>query len=134
MLFVVGFAFLTATSYAADRTEILVQVRDPKGKPVERAAVIVDFASSHRQVFKLGKREPKHWEMRTNLEGNARFPTIPQGEVRIQVIAKGFQTFGDKVDLTQEKQTVDVSLKLPQKQYSVYGPGSDSSQHQGPPR
>jgi hypothetical protein len=49
------------------------------------------------------------------------------------VIAKGFQTFGDDVDSDDEQKTIEVTMKPPQKQYSVYGPGSDSSQHQVPP-
>lgn len=111
-------------------TEIRVEVKDPRGKPVERAAVILDFLASHRQVFKLGRREPKHWEVRTNLSGVARFPTIPQGTIRVQVIAKGFQTFGEKVDIDEEQKTIEVKLEPPQKQYSVYGPGSDTSERQ----
>ena len=117
---------------ARPTTEIRVEVKDPRGKPVERAAVILDFLTNRRQVFKLGKREPKHWEVRTNLEGVAHFPPIPQGTIRIQVIAKGFQTFGDDVDIDEEQKTIPVTLQVPQKQYSVYGPGSDSSQRQGP--
>jgi len=118
---------------ARPTTEIRVEVRDPRGKPVERAAVILDFLTSHRQVFKLGRREPKHWEMRTNLEGVAHFPPIPQGTIRVQVIAKEFQTYGANVDVDDEQKTIEVTMKPPQKQYSVYGPNSDSSQHQGPP-
>jgi hypothetical protein len=118
---------------ARPTTEIRVEVKDPRGKPVERAAVILDFLTSHRQVFKLGRREARHWEARTNLEGVAHFPPIPQGTIRVQVIAKGFQTFGDKIDSDDEQKTIEVTMKPPQKQYSVYGPGSDSSQRQGPP-
>lgn len=118
---------------ARPTTEIRVEVKDQRGKPVERAAVILDFLASHRQVFKLGRREPKHWEVRTNLEGVAHFPPIPRGKIRVQVIAKGFQTFGDDIDIDDEQKTIAVKMEPPQKQYSVYGPGSDTSQHQGPP-
>jgi hypothetical protein len=124
----------TPVAFAArPTTEIRVEVKDNKGKAVERAAVILDFLGNRRQVFKLGRREAKHWEARTNLEGIAHFPPIPQGTIRVQVIAKGFQTFGDDLDIDEEQKTVSVTLKPPQKQYSVYGPGSDSSQRQGPP-
>lgn len=128
------FMVATPVAFAArPTTEIRVEVKDDKGKPVERAAVILDFLGNRRQVFKLGRREAKHWEARTNLEGIAHFPPIPQGTIRVQVIAKGFQTFGDDLDIDQEQKTIPVTLKPPQKQYSVYGPGSDSSQRQGPP-
>lgn len=123
----------TPLAFAArPTTEIRVEVKDPRGKPVERAAVILDFLTSHRQMFKLGRREARHWEARTNLEGLAHFPPIPQGTIRVQVIAKGFQTFGDDIDSDEEQKTIEVTMKPPQKQYSVYGPGSDSSQRQGP--
>ena len=125
---------LSVAFAARPTTEIRVEVKDGEGQPVHQAAVILDFLSAHHQVCKLGRREAKHWELRTNLEGIARFPAIPQGKVRVQVIAKNFQTYGKDVDMDQPQTTVSVTLKPPQKQYSVYGPGSDSSQHQGPPQ
>jgi hypothetical protein len=131
--FVLLFACSVPAMFAArPSTEIRVEVKDPRGQPVERAAVILDFLTSHHQVFKLGKREQKHWELRTNLQGVAHFPPIPQGTVRVQVIAKDFQTFGQNLDLDEAEKTIKITLLPPQKQYSVYGPGSDSSQHQGP--
>ena len=46
-------------------------------KPVDNAAVILDFLGSH-QFTKLGKRKPIHWEVHTNQKGIAHFPPIPQ--------------------------------------------------------
>jgi len=121
---------LTAISVFAKmpQTEIRIQVRDVKGRPVEHAAVILDFLGGHHQITKLGRREAKHWEIRTNLEGVARFPSIPQGKIRVQVIAKDYQTFGDAFDIDEEQKTIDITLKPPQKQYSIYGTSSDTSQ------
>jgi hypothetical protein len=109
-------------------TEVQVQVKNERGAPVERAAVILDFLSTHRQVFKLGRREPIHWEVRTNMEGIARFPSIPQGTIRVQVIAKNYQTFGKKFDVDDPQKTIDVTLNPPQKQYTIYGPSTDTSE------
>lgn len=109
-------------------TTIQVRVTDQRGKAVERAAVILDFLSTHRQVFKLGRREPIHWEVRTNMEGVARFPSIPQGTIRVQVIAKDYQTFGNKFDVDDPQKTIDIKLNPPQKQYTIYGPSSDTSE------
>jgi hypothetical protein len=108
-------------------TQIRVEVKNQAGKPVERAAVILDFLGSHHQIFKLGKREQKQWEIRTNLQGVANFPSIPQGTIRLQVIAKDFQTFGQNYDIDDAHKTLQITLEPPQKQYSVYGPSSDSS-------
>ena len=48
------------------------------------------------------------------------FPSIPQGKIRIQVIAKGYQTFGKIFDITEEEKTVDITLNPPQQQYSAH--------------
>jgi hypothetical protein len=50
-----------------------------------------------RSVAKFGKKVRTHWELRTNQEGVASIPPIPQGKILIQVIAKGYQTFGEMV-------------------------------------
>ena len=111
----------------APETTIMVSVKNQFEKPVENAAVILDFLGSH-QVMKLGKRKPIHWEVHTNLEGVAHFPPVPMGTVQLQVIKKEYQTFGDKFDVDTPERKIDITLQPPQKQYSVHGPlkGSDT--------
>ena len=87
------------------------------GKPVERASVVVRFVKG-RAPHKFYRKILTTWETQTNQEGNATLPSIPQGEVRVQVIAKNFQTFGDLMDVNQEQQTLEVKLNPPQPQYS----------------
>ena len=53
-------------------------------------------------------------------KGEAKVPEIPQGEIRIQVIAKGFQTFGQIFDVTEEEKTIEIKLNPPQQQYSSH--------------
>lgn len=122
------FALSALVLTARPSTQIRVEVKNPAGKPVERAAVILDFLGSHHQLFKLGRREQKHWEVRTNLQGAANFPSIPQGTIRLQVIAKDFQTFGKNYDIDENQKTVQITLEPPQKQYSIYGTSSDKGQ------
>jgi hypothetical protein len=81
--------------------------------------VIVDFVEG-RSVAKLGKKVVKHWEVRTNQEGVAKVPALPSGKVRIQVIAKGYQTFGQTFDVDGDQQTVQVKLNPPQPQHSAH--------------
>jgi len=45
---------------------------------------------------------------------------IPQGKILVQVIAKGYQTFGETVDVNEEEKTVHVKLNAPQQQYSAH--------------
>jgi hypothetical protein len=58
--------------------------------------------------------------MRTNQDGIAKVPAIPQGKILIQVNAKGFQTFGKVFEIDEDAKTVDVVLDPPQQQYSAH--------------
>ncbi|MBV8896244.1 MAG: hypothetical protein JO051_07020 [Acidobacteriaceae bacterium] len=111
-------ALLTASTA---QTTIIVEVTNQFDKPVENAAVILDFLGTH-QIAKLGKRKPIHWEVRTNLEGIAHFPPVPQGTVQLQVVTKQYQTYGQKIDVDTEEKKLEIKLNPPQKQYSVHGP------------
>lgn len=106
---------------SAPETTITVSVKNQFDKPVENAAVILDFLGSH-QMMKLGKRKPVHWEVHTNLEGIAHFPPVPQGTVQLQVIKNDYQTFGNKFDVDTGQKKIDITLNPPQKQYSAHPP------------
>ncbi len=102
-------------------TTIRVVVKNQYDKPVENAAVILDFLGSH-QIMKLGKRKPIHWEVKTNQEGVAHFPPVPEGTVQLQVINSRYQTYGKKMEVAGEEKTVEITLNPPQKQYSAHPP------------
>jgi hypothetical protein len=102
-----------------DMTRIRVEVKTTGGKPIERAGVIVRFVEG-RSIAKLGKKIRTSWEMRTNQEGVAKMPSLPQGKVMIQVIAKGFQTFGQTYDIDEAEKTIEIKLNRPQAQYSSH--------------
>ena len=114
--------FASALPVLADppMTKIRVEVRKATtDKPVDRASVVVRFVEG-RSVVKLGKKIMTSYQMRTNQDGVASMPAIPQGKIQIQVIAKGFQTFGQIFDIGEEEKTVEVKLKDPQPQFSVH--------------
>jgi len=101
---------------AADSTKLTVQVNSAaSGKPVDRASVVVRFR--HGRGVNM-KKVLTSWETKTNQEGNVSIPSIPQGEITVQVIAENFQTFGDVYQLDQPTQTISIKLNPPQKQYS----------------
>jgi len=100
-------------------TKLNVVVTTPGGKPVEHADVVVKFVSGHSAIL-LGKAIRTSWEMRTNQEGIAKVPEIPQGTILIQVIASGYQTFGQKYEVYQLEKTIDIKLNSPQEQYSAH--------------
>lgn len=114
--------FATALPVLADppMTKIRVEVRKAANdKPVDRASVVVRFVEG-RSVVKLGKKIMTSYQMRTNQDGVATMPPIPQGKIQIQVIAKGMQTFGQIIEIGEEEKTVEVKLNDPQPQYSVH--------------
>jgi len=108
-----------ATALAAPMTKLSIQVKTQSGRPIDRASVVVRFIRGH-SVVKLGKAVRTTFELRTNQEGEANIPTIPQGQIRIQVIAKGYQTFGQVFDVDEEQKIIPITLNPPQQQYSAH--------------
>jgi len=104
---------------AAPMTKITIALKDQAGKPVDHASVVVRFVQGH-SVVKLGKAIRTTFELRSNQEGEARIPSIPQGKILVQVIAKGFQTFGQTFDVAEDEKTLDITLNPPQQQYSAH--------------
>ena len=110
---------LASTAFADDLTKLNITVKTRSGRPIDRASVVVRFIEGH-SVIKLGKAIRTSYEVRTNQEGEAKIPTIPQGKIRIQVIAKGYQTFGQIFDITDEEKDIPITLNPPQQQYSAH--------------
>ncbi len=117
-------AMLTAVVVSAadpQTTTIKVVIKNQFDKPVENAAVILDFLGS-RNYAKLGRHKRIHWELKSNQEGIAHFPPVPEGTVQLQVINQNYQTYGKKLDVSGEEKTVEITLEPPQKQYSAHPP------------
>jgi len=102
-------------------TVIKIVVTNQFDKPVPNAEVIIDFLGS-RDIVKGLRHKRIHWEVRTNQEGRAHFPPIPEGTVQLQVNSKTYQTFGEKIDIAGEEKLVEITLSQPQKQYSTHPP------------
>lgn len=115
------FAALAAVPLLAEKemTALQIEVKDLQGKPIDRAAVKVKFVQG-RSAAKFGKKIMTNWELRTNQLGIAKIPPIPQGKILVQVMAKGYQTYGQTHDIQEEEKTVEVRLNPPQPQYSAH--------------
>ena len=83
-------------------TRLRIEVTNHKDKPIDRASVLVKFVQG-RSVKKFGKQNVKQWEMRTNQEGVAAFPSMPQGKVKLLVMADRYQTFGQDLTFSRPK-------------------------------
>jgi hypothetical protein len=104
---------------AAPMTKLVVEVKTLEGKPIDRAAVVVKFVEG-RSYVKLGKKVRTTYELRTDQDGLAKIPSIPQGKIQIQVIAKNYQTFGKIFEVEQEEKTIEIQLNPPQAQFSAH--------------
>lgn len=91
-----------------------VVVRDYNGKPVRNAAVVL------HPVNKNGKQSRGGLELKTNGEGRTNIDGIPYGPLRVQVLAPGYQTFGEDYQINKAEMEITVKLKRPGGQYSVY--------------
>jgi Carboxypeptidase regulatory-like domain len=91
-----------------------VVIRDYNGKPIRNASVVM------HPVEKNGKQSRGGLQIKTDVDGKASFDGVPYGKLRVQVLATGFQTYGD--DYSIDKPTVEITVKMkrPQGQYSIY--------------
>ena len=103
----------------AAMTKLTIHVVNDSDRPVDRASVIVKFVQG-RDYIKLGRKIRDTYELRTNQEGEASIPEIPQGKILVQIIAKGYQTYGQTLDINEAERTLEVKLNPPQKQYSAH--------------
>ena len=108
------------------RIEVTI-LRDFNGKPIENAAVIFHPMQ--------GERDKGNMELKTNEDGKTVIDVLPIGDtVRMQVIAKGFQTYGGDYKLDKPELAIEVRMKRPGEQYSIYKahtPGADQNAGQG---
>jgi hypothetical protein len=110
--------FLTAAVQAEEKkTEFadlhFVVLKDPSGKPVRNASVIL------HSIEKDGRPSKGGLQVKTDPEGKASL-SAPFGKMRVQVVAKGLQTFGGDFEVNQPRQEFTIRLKRPQEQFSIY--------------
>lgn len=91
------------------RVEVTI-LRNDNGKPIENASVIFHIEGDKGNM-----------ELKTNEDGKSVIDVLPTGStVLLQVIAKGYQTFGRDYKLDKPEVAIKVKLNLPGKQYSIY--------------
>jgi hypothetical protein len=80
------------------------------GKPIGNASVYVRYNESGGFLHKDKLAE---LNFKTNQDGSAKVPEVPQGKILIQVIAKGWHTYGKWYDVDTDEQTIQVKLEPP---------------------
>ena len=104
--------------YKAPPTTAKLEVtilKDVNGKPIENAAVVF-----HPLV---SGKDDGNMEMKTNEDGKAVIDILPlNGMIRLQVIAPGFQTYGEDYKIDKTEMGIEIRMKRPGQQYSIYQP------------
>jgi len=91
------------------RIEVTI-LRDADAKPVENASVIFHLDGDKGNM-----------ELKTNEDGKTMIDVLPIGStMRLQVIAKGFQTYGEDFKIDKAEMAFGIKLKRPGEQYSIY--------------
>ena len=114
------------------RVEVTV-LRASSGKPIVDAHVIFHPIE--------GDKDKGYLELKTNDEGKVVIDVLPIGDtVRMQVIAKGFQTYGQDYQVDKPEISMEVRMNRPGVQYSIYNnsgssgdDGNKSGNSQQPP-
>ena len=88
--------------HATSRLRIEVTGGD-QNKPVSDASVYLRFPKDKKVEL----------DLKTNQEGIARSPQIPQGRVLIQIVVPGWKTYGEYHDVTEAEQTIQIHLVKP---------------------
>ncbi len=108
-----------------------VIIRDYNGKPIRNASVVM------HPVEKNGKQSKGGLQIKTDADGKASFDGVPYGKLRVQVLATGFQTFGDDYAIDKPAVEITVKMKRPAGQYSIYedhpGEKKDEPEPRKPP-
>jgi hypothetical protein len=104
-----------------------VILRDENDKPIRNAAVVIHPVNDH------GKQQRGGIELKTDPEGKTNYDGVPYGKMRIQVLAPGFQTFGDDYEVSQPSMDLTIKMKRPSKQYSIYEEHPTEKKDEKPP-
>jgi len=87
-----------------------IVVTGSTGKPVAQASVYVRFNESGGLFHKDKLAE---LDLKTDQEGKVKVPEIPQGKILIQIVAKGWHTYGKWFDFEKPEETVPIQLEPP---------------------
>jgi hypothetical protein len=94
---------------ATSRIEVTI-LRNVDEKPIENAAVVFQLVGDKGNM-----------ELKTNEDGKTVIDVLPTGsDFLLQVIAKGYQTYGEQYKVDKSRMAIEVKLMRPGQQYSIY--------------
>lgn len=101
-----GFSQRTpATSSRPTRKTFDLQVEVTTGNPAEKVEGAKVLVASEEEGPKFNK------DKKTSKQGVASFSKVPQGKIKVQVVARECDTFGDVYTVSQDDQTIKITVK-----------------------
>lgn len=91
-------------------TKLRIRVTTKEEKPVANASVYVRYYTSGGF---LRKDKLAEMDFKTNQDGSVKVPEIPQGKILVQVIAKGWHTYGKWYDVEKDEELIVIQLEPP---------------------
>lgn len=91
-------------------TKLKIHVVGSNDKPVGSASIYVRF-NEPGGVFHHDKLAEMNFK--TNEDGSVKVPDIPQGKILIQVVAKGWHTYGRWYEVETDEQAIEIKLEPP---------------------
>jgi hypothetical protein len=82
-------------------------------KPVPEASVYLKYVVPGKH----GGGKKFELNLKTNQEGEAHSPEIPQGEVLVQIVVPDWKTFGQYYQLQEDEQTIQIHLDRPNSKF-----------------
>jgi hypothetical protein len=107
---------LVAVARAEEEPSVVVEVivtAEEGGAAISQASVYLKF----KEERFLRRDKKTEWTMKTDPEGKAKFPALPEGQALVQVVAKGWKTYGRYHTLRGPHHTLEITLKRPPKWY-----------------
>src|SRR5271155_1797981 len=124
VVIILGFGLVTVAAQDDDEGPMaqlrFVVGKDYNGKPIRNAAVVLHPVSAK------GKQAKGGLELKTDDDGRTNIDGIPYGPLRVQVLAPGFQTFGEDYQIDKPELEITVKLQRPKGQYSSIGSQDDA--------
>jgi hypothetical protein len=87
------------------KLRIIVTAND---KPIGNASVYVKY---NEPSGLLHRDKLAEMNFKTNEDGSVKVPEIPRGKILIQVIAKGWHTYGKWYDIESDAETIQIKLE-----------------------
>ncbi len=91
-------------------TKMKLLVTNNQDKPVSNASVYIRYNEAGGFLHKDHLAE---MNFKTNDDGTVKVPEVPIGRVLIQVIAKGYHTYGKWYDIAKDPDLINIKLEPP---------------------